>query len=301
MGIVTQRLDGAPVAAGLDEATREVLRRRPPTAVPPTLASVHRGVDSPFRFYLRRQLQAAEKLGIRFQDESLPPGAGPRELIERVRHLDADPSVHAVLIEHPLPPPFDFTSAVAELRPEKDVDGVGPTNLGRLLGPHPIHVPAVALAALEIARHYRLPFEGEPVAVIGRSETVGLPLALLLAARPPGPNATVTITHSRTRDLRRAIADARTVFSCAGQPGLLTREVLPEGAAVVDVGLSSVPDSSHAGRSRSVGDADPRSLEGWASALTPVPGGVGPVTVAELMRSTVRAWDRLRGIGMSPP
>ena len=205
-----------------------------------------------------------------------------------------------MLVEHPLPTPFDFGAAIAALRPEKDVDGVGPANLGRLLGPHPMHVPAVALAALDIARHYRLPYEGEPVAVIGRSETVGLPLAILLAARAPGSNATVTIAHSRTRNLRRAIADARTVFSCAGQPGLLTRDVVPEGAAVVDVGVSSVPDPTRTGGFRTVGDADAQSLDGWASALTPVPGGVGPVTVAELMRSTVRAWELQRaGAGRS--
>ncbi len=193
-----------------------------------------------------------------------------------------------------MPAPFDFDAAIAVLRPEKDVDGVGPTNLGRLLGPRPMHVPAVALAALDIARYYHLPLDGEPVAVIGRSETVGLPLAILLAARPPGPNATVTIAHSRTRNLGRAIASARTVFSCAGRPGLLTRDMVPEGSAVVDVGVSSVPDPSRTGGSRTVGDADAQSLEGWAGALTPVPGGVGPVTVAELMRSSVRAWEWLR-------
>lgn len=285
------------MTAALDEGTRAALRTRSPTDPLPTLASVHRGVDSPFQFYRRRQMKAAEALGIRFQDEPLPPGAGPRELVERVRRLDADPSVHAVLVEHPLPDPFDFGAAIALLRPEKDVDGVSPANLGRLLAGRPMHVPAVALAAIDVARHYGLPFEGEPVAVIGRSETVGLPLAILLAARPPGPNATVTIAHSRTHDLRQTIANTRTIFSCAGKPGLLTREVVPEGAAVVDVGISSVPDPSRPGGSRSVGDANPESLEGWASALTPVPGGVGPVTVAELMRGTVRAWERLRTEG----
>jgi methylenetetrahydrofolate dehydrogenase (NADP+) / methenyltetrahydrofolate cyclohydrolase len=297
VGIVTQRLDGAPVAASLDAVTRATLGTRSEAEAPPTLASVHRGVDSPFQFYRRRQMRAAEALGIRFQDEPLGSTAGQGELVERLRRLDADPSVHAVLVEHPLPRPFDFGAAISTLRPEKDVDGVSAANLGRLLGPHPVHVPAVALAAIDIARHYRLPFEGAPVAVVGRSETVGLPLAILLAARPPGPSATVTIAHSKTPDLRRALAEARTIFSCVGQPGLLTREVVPEGAAVVDVGISSVPDPSRPGSSRSVGDADPRSLDGWASALTPVPGGVGPVTVAELMRGTVEAWVQLRAQG----
>jgi methylenetetrahydrofolate dehydrogenase (NADP+) / methenyltetrahydrofolate cyclohydrolase len=301
MGTVTQRLEGAPVAAALDAATRSALAARGSAEPLPTLASVHRGVDSPFQFYRRRQVRAAQALGIQFRDETLPPGAGQAELVDRLRELNRDPSVHAVLVEHPLPAPFDFGSAIGELRPEKDVDGVGAANLGRLLEARPMHVPAVAAAALDIARHYRLPLDGEPVVVVGRSETVGLPLAILLAARPPGPNATVTIAHSRTRDLRRVVSNARAIFSCAGRPGLLTREVVPEGTAVVDVGISSVPDPTRPGSSRTVGDADPGSLEGWASALTPVPGGVGPVTVAELMRSVTRAWEWLRKDGRTAP
>jgi methylenetetrahydrofolate dehydrogenase (NADP+) / methenyltetrahydrofolate cyclohydrolase len=288
---VTQRLEGAPVAAALDDETRSILGRAEPGDAPATLASIHRGADSPFQFYRRGQIKAAERVGLRFRDESLGPAGGPQELLDRVRLLDHDPAVHAILLEHPLPPPLDFPAAIARVRAVKDVDGVGPENLGRLLTGDPVHAPAVALAALAIARHYRLPLEGEPVTVIGRSATVGLPLALLLSARAPGPNATVTIAHSQTRDLRRALAGARTIFSCAGRPGLLSRAVVPEGAAVVDVGLSSVPDPSRPSGSRAVGDADAASLEGWASALTPVPGGVGPVTVAALMRSAARAWD----------
>ncbi|MGA8663671.1 MAG: bifunctional 5,10-methylenetetrahydrofolate dehydrogenase/5,10-methenyltetrahydrofolate cyclohydrolase [Thermoplasmata archaeon] len=291
MGAATQRLEGASVAAALDEETRSLLRHAEPGDAPATLASVHRGVDSPFQFYRRGQMKAARAVGIQFRDEALGPDGAPRDLFDRVRHLDRDPTVHAVLVEHPLPAPYDFRSAIAQLRPEKDVDGVGPENLGRLLTGDPRHAPAVALAALAIARYYQVPIEGEPVTVIGRSETVGLPLALLLAARAPGPNATVTIAHSRTRNLRATLAGARTIFSCVGQPGLLTREVVPEGVAIIDVGLSSVPDPSRPSGSRAVGDADLASLDGWASAVTPVPGGVGPVTVAELMRSTARAWD----------
>lgn len=286
---VTDRLDGKPVAAEIDGRTRAAVRAGPT----PSLVSVHRGVDTPFRFYLRRQAKAAESVGVGFRDSALGPTDGPEQLIARLRELDRDPSVHAVLLEHPLPAPFDFLRAISELRPEKDVDGVGTTNLGRLVAERPTHVPAVARAALAIARHYGLPIEGEPVAVIGRSESVGLPLAICLLARAEGMNATVTVAHSRTRDLRKALAGARTIFSCVGRPGLLDREVVPEGAAIVDVGLSSVPDPSTKGGYRPAGDADPAVLDGWASALSPVPGGVGPVTVAELMSSAVRARDFL--------
>jgi 5,10-methylene-tetrahydrofolate dehydrogenase/methenyl tetrahydrofolate cyclohydrolase len=291
---VTVRLEGKPVADALNAASRAAIAAAP-GGPPPSLVSVHRGVDSPFRFYLRRQAKAAESVGVAFRDEALAPGAGPHELEERMRALDRDPSVHAVLLEHPLPAPFDFYRAVAALRPEKDVDGVGAYNLGRLVAQRPIHVPAVALAAVAIARHYRLPLAGERVAVLGRSETVGLPLVLLLAGKSTGIHATVTLLHSQTRDLGAALAGTRTIFSCVGRPGLLTRAVVPEGAHVVDVGTSSIPDPNRPGVQIGVGDADARSLDGWAGSLTPVPGGVGPVTVAQLMASSVLAWQQLRG------
>ncbi len=290
---MTLRLDGGPVAERLDRATRAVVDARPAGSAAPSLVSVHRGVDSPFRFYLRRQERAAAALGITFRDVALPPGAGPEELGGTLAGLDRDPSVHGILVEHPLPAPFDFLRAVDGLRPEKDVDGVSPRNLGRLIAHRPVRVPAVALAALEIARHYRLPLDGEPTVVLGRSTTVGLPLALLLAGPPPGANAAVTVLHSRSGPLAERLRGARTIFSCVGQPGLLDRSNVPEGAHVVDVGLSSAPDPERPGRSKAVGDANAGALDGWAGSLTPVPGGVGPVTVARLMASTVQSWRAL--------
>jgi len=291
---MTIRLEGKPVAERIDEATRAAIRSLPAGEPPPCLASVHRGVDSPFRFYLKRQAKAAAALGISFRDEALGSGDGQRELFDRLRALDRDPNVHAVLLEHPLPPPFDFYRAVAALRPAKDVDGVGTANLGRLVAQMPVQVPAVALAAVEIARHYKLPMAGEPVAVLGRSETVGLPLALLLAGKGIGLNATVTVLHSRSHDLKQALARARTIFSCVGRAGMLNREIVPEGAFVVDVGVSTVPDPGRPGNSKTVGDANFADLDGWAAGVTPVPGGVGPVTVAKLMANTLEARRLLR-------
>ena len=296
---MTTRLEGKPVAERIDETTRSSIRSLPAGAPPPCLASVHRGVDSPFRYYLKRQAKAANALGISFRDEPLRPGDGQPELVERLERLDRDPAVHAVLLEHPLPPPFDFYRAVAALRPTKDVDGVGTANLGRLVAQTPVQVPAVALAAVDIARHYQLPIAGERVAVLGRSETVGLPLALLLAGKGIGLNATVTVVHSRSRDLEGALANARTIFSCVGRAGMLTRKLVPEGAFVVDVGVSTVPDPARPGSSKTVGDADFADLDGWAAGVTPVPGGVGPVTVARLMASTLQAYRWLNAEGHS--
>ncbi len=293
---MTLRLDGKPVAEVVDAETRQAISARGASRAP-SLVSVHRDVDSPFRFYLRRQSKAAAAVGVTFRDEPIPADAGPDRLVATLAALDRNAGVDGVLLEHPLPPPFDFRAAIAALRPEKDVDGVGALNLGRLVQQHPVHVPAVARAAVRIAQQYRLPLEGERVVVLGRSETVGLPLGLLLASRQPGLNATVTVAHSRSHGLESILRDARTIFSCVGHPGLLTRANVPEGAHVVDVGLSSVPDPAKPGASKSAGDADAASLDGWAASLTPVPGGVGPVTVAELMSSATRAWQLARAVG----
>lgn len=287
----TQRLDGRPVAEALRAEIRAAVaegtaRGRPP----PSVVSVHRGGATPFSVYLRHQRRQAEELGLAFRDEALPPGADALGLAEALARLDGDPSVDGVLVEHPLPPEMDFAGAVGHLSPEKDLDGVSAENLGRLVQGRPTQVPAVARAALRIARHYRLALAGRPVAVVGRSPTVGIPLALLLLVRGAQGDATVTVAHSQTPALARALAPAEVIFSAVGHPGLLDRSNVPEGASVIDVGLSTVPDPNRPGAVRSVGDADAASLEGWVGALTPVPGGVGPVTVAELFAGAVGAW-----------
>ena len=293
----TVPLLGAPVAERLLAAVRSQVTALPPTGRAPTLASLHLPGARPFMFYARRQAKVAREVGIDFREEVLAEEGRPEELVQRLRQLARDATVDGVLVEHPLPPPFDFQRAIAELPPIKDVDGVSATSLGLLVAGHPIHVPAVARAALAIAHHYEVPLTGARVTVLGRSETVGLPLALLLLGKHAGANATVTVAHSRTPDLKAALAGSTVIFSCVGKPGLLTRAIVPRGATVIDVGLSSVPDPSKPSGARSAGDADAAELEGWVAGLTPVPGGVGPVTVAELMSSVVRAWHA----GENPP
>jgi methylenetetrahydrofolate dehydrogenase (NADP+) / methenyltetrahydrofolate cyclohydrolase len=294
---VTTSLAGAPVAEAVLAEAREAIRTAPKSpGRPPTLASVHRAETSPFSVYLKNQARNAEKAGLGFRPMALAPSATSADLARTVHELSQDPNVDGVLVEHPLPDTLDFFGAIAGLDPVKDVDGVGGANLGLLVARRPLHVPAVAAAGLRIARHYGLPIAGRRVAVVGRSETVGIPLALLLLARGAGGDATVTVAHSKTPDLRSALAGSELIFSCAGSPGLLTRAVVPEGANVIDIGLSTVPDPAKASGVRIAGDADAASLDGWAGAVSPVPGGVGPVTVACLMAAVVHAW-RLRSGG----
>jgi methylenetetrahydrofolate dehydrogenase (NADP+)/methenyltetrahydrofolate cyclohydrolase len=293
---VTVWIQGRPLADGLLDTTRNAVAAAVGRGLPaPTLASVHRAETSPFAVYLKQQGKAAERVGIAFRPLALPAGATATDLRRTVAQLDADPGVHAVILEHPMPSALDGPGALAGLQIAKDVDGISSASLGLLMSHRPFHVPAVARAALHIAETSGLPVSGHRVAVVGRSESVGLPIALLLLARGRGADATVTVAHSKTPDLAAALRGCDVIFSCAGHPGLLDRSTVPEGAAVIDVGLSTVPDPSKPSGLRVVGDADAEALEGWASAVTPVPGGVGPVTVACLMDNARRGWERLVG------
>lgn len=292
---VTRWLEGKPVRELLLQQARTRLDTPTARTSPPVLASVHIGTSGPFSFYLKEQGRTAQELGVGFRDVALAENASTSELRREIQKLEADPAVHAVLVQHPLPEGVDFRAAVDELSPEKDVDGVGMANLGRLVSQHALHAPAVALAVLQILGHYSISTRGRRVAVLGRSTTVGLPLALLLTGHGEFGDATVTIAHSKSPRLGEVLRGIDIVVSCAGAPGLLTREVVPKDAIVVDVGLSSVPDPSRPSGSRTAGDADAASLTGWAAALTPVPGGVGPVTVAQLMLNVIEAWKLQSG------
>jgi methylenetetrahydrofolate dehydrogenase (NADP+)/methenyltetrahydrofolate cyclohydrolase len=282
---MTSRLDGIPLARRLREELRAKIQEL--EGPPPTLASVHRGAETPFAFYLRQQARQAAEVGLRFSERPLPPNASSSDLDALVETLDRDPEIDGVIVEHPLPPPLDFPSAIDRLRPWKDADGAGVTNLGRLADGRPIQVPAVVRAAFALASHHGVPLAGQSVGIVGRSETVGLPLALLLLGRAYDIHATVTVAHTRTVSLPRALADCRVVVSCAGRPGLLNRSNVPRGAFVIDIGLTSLPDPDHFGRMRAVGDADAADLEGWAEGVSPVPGGVGAVTVPMLLANVV--------------
>lgn len=293
----TARLEGKELAGRLLEETRAKVEgwTRSGRAAP-TLRSVAVGEGSPFAVYQRQQGRTAERAGVRFEPVILPEQVSQQELESELQRADQDPSVHGVILQHPLPSGLDFDHAIALLRPAKDIDGVGAVNLGHLVARRPLHVPAVALAARDLLVQHRIPTAGRRVLVVGRSGTVGLPAALLLLLPGPMGDATVTVAHSRTRDLDGTLRQAEVIISCVGRPGLLRRENVAEGAWVIDVGLSTLPDPSKPQGVRIAGDADQASLEGWAGGLTPVPGGVGPVTVAELMANCAKGYQVQLGL-----
>jgi methylenetetrahydrofolate dehydrogenase (NADP+) / methenyltetrahydrofolate cyclohydrolase len=270
-------LHGKPVADAVLEGVRAdaaALRERAGTD--PTLAVVLVGDFAPSKVYVANKKRAAASVGIASRDFVHPQGLSQDALLELLRSLNADPSIHGILLQLPLPPGLDEDAAIEAIDPDKDVDGLHPTNLGRLLAGAPGVVPCTPAGCLEILDHYGADLKGAEAVVVGRSRLVGKPLAQLLLAR----HATVTTCHTRTRDLAEHTRRADVLCVAAGRPRTITGDMVKPGAWVIDVGINRLDTGKLAG------DVDFDSVSARAHAVTPVPGGVGPMTVAMLMRNT---------------
>jgi methylenetetrahydrofolate dehydrogenase (NADP+)/methenyltetrahydrofolate cyclohydrolase len=243
----------------------------------PGLATVLVGDDPASDIYIRGKHKAAREVGITALDHRLPKDASEEDVLGLVAELNADDAIDAILVQLPLPSGMDENRVIRAVEPIKDVDGFHPFNAGQLYLGEPTHVPATPLGILALLDEYDVELEGARAVVIGRSQIVGKPVAHLLLQR----NATVTICHSRTRDLAARAGEADVLVVAAGTQGLVGADDVKEGAAVVDVGINRTDTGI-------VGDVDPAAAE-RAGLITPVPGGVGPMTIAMLLRSTVRA------------
>jgi len=282
-----QILEGRPVAAKvLAEVKAGVVALTVRTGVQPTLAVVLVGEDPASQIYVRNKKRAADDVGIASRDFLFPAGCSQAELTETIRKINADPSVHAILLQLPLPKGLDENEAVNAIAPAKDADGLHPVSLGNLLAGKPSMVPCTPGGCLEILDHYGIPLEEAEAVVVGRSRLVGKPLAQLLLAR----NATVTMCHTRTRDLAAHCRRADILCVAAGRPRFITGDMVKEGAVVIDVGVNRLDTGKLAG------DVDFDSASKRARAITPVPGGVGPMTVAMLMRNTFLVAKRQLGV-----
>ena len=280
-------LDGKVVAQKvLDDVRAGVARLKDRSGTAPTLAVVLVGDFAPSKVYVANKKRAADTVGIASQDHIHPEGLDRAALLALLRRLNADPKVHGILLQLPLPIGLDEDEAIAAIAPEKDADGLHPTNLGRLLAGAPSVVPCTPAGCLEILDHYGCDLKGAEAVVIGRSRLVGKPLAQLLLAR----HATVTMCHTRTRDLAAHTRRADVLCVAAGRPRTVTGDMVKEGAWVIDVGINRLETG------KLVGDVEFESVAARARAVTPVPGGVGPMTIAMLLRNTLRAAERQLGV-----
>ena len=300
-------LDGAAIAAAIKQEVAEEVRALAAQGIKPGLAAVLVGHVPASEIYVRSKVQACAELGLYSELITPPDTVTTEEMLSLVAQLNARDDVDGILIQLPLPPQVDAKALLDAVDPAKDVDGFHPVNAGRLLAGRPALAPCTPAGVIEILRRSDIPIAGQHAVVVGRSDIVGKPVAMLLLHQ----NATVTICHSKTRDLPAITKQADILVAAIGRPGFITREMVNPGATLVDVGINRITTREEFDRffkgnekreaafakrgSVVVGDVDPKAFE-ISGAYTPVPGGVGLLTIAMLMSNTVRAARMRRGL-----
>ncbi len=284
-------IDGKTIAAEVRAEVAERVQGLAGRGVVPGFVDLLIGDDPASATYVRMKNKAAAEAGMRAFDHTLSAAATADEALAIIRRLNEDPEVHGIIVQSPLADSsaidiFDLQRAIA---PEKDVDGLHPENQGLLAMGRPRYVPATPAGVLELLRREGIPVEGARVVVVGRSVLVGRPLSILLSQKEPGLNATVTLCHTGTKDLMTETRRAEILIVAAGRTGTITADMIMPGAVIIDVGTNRDADG------KLIGDVDFESVSKVAGAITPVPGGVGPMTVAMLMANTVSAAERSVG------
>jgi methylenetetrahydrofolate dehydrogenase (NADP+)/methenyltetrahydrofolate cyclohydrolase len=275
-------IDGKALAAKIRGEVKEKVARLASHGVRPGLAVILAGDDPASKVYVRNKVRACEETGVRSFFIEYPASVSERELVERVSSLNADPAVHGILVQLPLPKGIDAERVLETVSPEKDVDGFHLHNLGALLAGRPGIVPCTPAGVMRLIQHAGVALAGKHAVVIGRSNIVGKPLALLLLQQ----NASVTVCHSKTADLGALTRQADVLVAAVGRAKMVTAAMVKPGACVIDVGVNRLPDGALAG------DVDFQPVEAVAGSITPVPGGVGPMTIAMLLENCVNVASR---------
>jgi methylenetetrahydrofolate dehydrogenase (NADP+)/methenyltetrahydrofolate cyclohydrolase len=257
----------------------------------PSLAVVLVGEDPASQSYVASKQKACDRLGIEHKDYLLSDKTSETELLGLVKLLNEDNSVHGILVQLPLPSHINETAIIGAINPAKDVDGFHPQNVGNLLIGNPAFVSCTPLGILALLDHYRIETSGKHVVIVGRSNIVGKPMAALLMQK--GRDATVTVCHSKTKDLPTITAQADILIAAIGRANFIKTAMVKQGCVIIDVGINRVEDASRARGYRLVGDVDYASVAPKTKAITPVPGGVGVMTIAMLMNNTILAAEQL--------
>ncbi|HZG85128.1 bifunctional methylenetetrahydrofolate dehydrogenase/methenyltetrahydrofolate cyclohydrolase FolD [Paenibacillus sp.] len=272
-------IDGKKVSSELKAALAQEVQQLTEAGVRPGLAVILVGEDPASQVYVRNKEKTCIDLGMHSEVHRLPADTPQADLIALIEKLNASDAIHGILVQKPLPGQIDEKAVIGAIAVEKDVDGFHPISIGNLLIGDEGFVPCTPAGVIELLRAYDIPLEGKRAAIIGRSNIVGKPMAALLIRE----NATVTVCHSRTANLPEVTREADIVIAAIGRPNMVTAEYIKPGAVVIDVGINRLPSGKLAG------DVDFESAKEVASAITPVPGGVGPMTIALLMKNTVES------------
>jgi len=276
-------IDGKALAMSLREGiAKEVSSLQTHSGVQPGLAAVLVGDDPASAVYVRNKKIACEKAGLYPQEHRMSASTTQEDLLTLIQQLNADPKIHGILVQLPLPPHIESRAILQAVSPEKDVDGFHPVNVGRLVEGDPVFAPCTPKGVIHMIDSTGLDISGKRAVVIGRSNIVGKPVAMLLLHR----HATVTICHSRTKDLPSVVKEADIVIAAIGKPLFVTSDMIKEGAVVIDVGINRLDNG------KLVGDVDFDRVKDRAGWITPVPGGVGPMTIAMLLQNTLESAKR---------
>ncbi|MDD3954395.1 MAG: bifunctional methylenetetrahydrofolate dehydrogenase/methenyltetrahydrofolate cyclohydrolase FolD [Lentisphaeria bacterium] len=283
-------IDGKQVAKDIRaELEAQVRQLKAEKGIVPGLAVVLVGQDPASQSYVTAKEKACAEIGIYSDDNRLPAETSEAELLALISKLNADPKIHGILVQLPLPKHIDESRVILAIAPEKDVDGFHPVSVGKMVIGEKTFLPCTPHGVLQLLLRSGVKLDGAEVVVVGRSNIVGKPLANLLLQKSPYGNATVTICHTRTKDLAAHTLRADIVIAAAGRPKTITADMIRPGAVVIDVGVNRVADASAKNGYRLVGDVDYLPVKEKASLITPVPGGVGPMTITMLLANTVQA------------
>lgn len=287
-------IDGKQVAADIRaELKSNVARLKKIAGVTPGLAVILVGDDPASTSYVTAKERACAEIGLYSDDNRLPADCSQDKLLKLIERLNNDPRIHGILVQLPLPRHIDEARVIMAIDPAKDVDGFHPINVGRLVIGEKAFLPCTPHGVIQLLMRSGIQIAGAHVVIVGRSNIVGKPLANLLLQKSATGNATVTVCHTGTRDLASFTRQADIVIAAAGRPNTITADMIKEGAAVIDVGVNRVEDATAPRGYRLVGDVDFAGLLNKASHLTPVPGGVGPMTITMLLHNTVQAAGNL--------
>lgn len=288
-------LDGKKVANQIkEEIAVQVTEMKKKGEKVPHLAAVLVGNDGASLTYVGSKVRSCKKVGFESTLIHLPEDTSEEALLTQVAELNANPDIDGYIVQLPLPKHIDEQKVLLAVDPEKDVDGFHPTNFGKMALDMETFVPATPYGIMELLKRYKVETQGKHTVVIGRSHIVGRPISILMSQKGEAGDATVTLTHSRTKDIKALTLQADIVVSALGVPGFLKADMVKEGVTVIDVGISRVPDTALEKGYRIAGDVDYGPVAEKATHITPVPGGVGPMTIAMLLKNTLLARERHR-------
>lgn len=289
-------IDGKAIAQEMREELRVEVARLKSQGIVPGLGVILVGDNPASKSYVTAKEKACEEIGIYSDDNRLPAATTQAELLALVRRMNADPKINGILVQLPLPEHLNEAEVLLAIDPAKDVDGFHPMNVGRMVVGERAFLPCTPHGVIQLLLRSQVPLDGAHVVIVGRSNIVGKPLANLLLQKSKTGNATVTVCHTRTRNLAEHTRRADIVIAAAGRPNTITADMIREGAVVIDVGVNRVDDPSKKSGFRLVGDVDFEGVKEKAAMITPVPGGVGPMTITMLLYNTVESAKRAAGL-----